>query len=139
MTYTIQQRGKAVGTLVFGKDNIPQLSGSADEALQSFVSSSLKSGITRLCDIHTDSQSTIVEERIDQSDTNFPLAFIQWLQRHGYNVELQHPEADERIRKLTDALPKGNELREKILQTLPTMSYLEKTFILKKLEESLSK
>ncbi len=71
----------------------------------------------------------MVQEHIRSDHPNFALALKQYLERQGYEVEEHRPELQDKIRSLLDQFP-GEESKRTMLAKLPTMSYLQQTFLL---------
>ena len=140
MIADISKHNQRLGTLNFGDDGKLTFEGEIDRELAAFVKQSLERGITRSKDIRKGTAQVIVEEPISSDNQLFPLAFIEWLSSHGYDVTVRHPEVDQEIEKLLGNIPDTpdtHELKDKIRAELPSMNYLEKTFILEKLKEKL--
>ena len=125
-----------LGIISFNKSNMPILKEGGDDNLLNFIEDALKNGIKQNKELVEDNKRVIYEVDIKQSDSNFPLAFLEWLRRHGYKVEILHPEVDKEIDELSKKIPKDNPIRKKIAEDLPNMTYLEKTFILEVLRKT---
>lgn len=134
MEIEIFKDNNKLGELDFDEENNPLFKNGFDEKLKTLIEEYAKKGITRLIDVKSNSSNIIIEEPVSRSDPNFQLAFKEWLGRYGYEIKEPRPETDEEIKKLANAVP-NEELKNKILEELPKMTYLEKTFILETLKE----
>ena len=128
--------GERLGVIRFS-GTVPTLEHVKDQTLSDFVERSLTSGIDRFRDIHEDKTFRTVREPITKDDPGFPLAFLEWLRRHGFDVRERHPEVDEEINLLLRRLP-DETLKSKVAAELPSMNYLEKTLILESLRRRFS-
>lgn len=130
-------RGKdRVGTLRLDRSS-HNVERTSDKSFSGLIDRAFRSGIDRLRDIVHDGAHSVVREPVKPNEPGFALALIEWLRRRGFEVRIRHPEVDKEIRSILANLPNDQPLKGKILNELPTMSYLEKTFILTKLQEKL--
>ncbi len=102
---------------------------SASDELTSLVAGIQKDGIQARREILEKDQRTIIEVPITVLEKDFELSLIEWLQRKGFTVVWDTSDLDQEI-ILQVGLLSDQENKEKILKELPTMNYLEKTYIL---------
>lgn len=131
------REGKLLGTLSFPESNQVQFIDKPDKEFANFVKQAQEQGITQLRDIYDEQTKTfsLVEGPIGQGDKNYPLAFREFLERHGYQVEELHLEIEAEITRLLADFPDNNQDKIDMLRRLPDMSYLEQTFILEELKK----
>ena len=135
MEISVQDKNKKkLATLKFDVENKPVFVGEYEDDFKKHLDDIIKIGITRLADIYNqkDKMSSIVEVSVRQEDNIFPLALKEFLGREGYDVEVLHPEVSLEILKLLESFPLGPDKND-LINRLPTMSYLEQTFLLEKL------
>ena len=132
----VSKKGQSLGGVLVEKKSIK-----ADFGLSAELSSLIeraKKGITRLRDIKTTDGYRLVEEPIDQSDKNYHLALLNWFKRQGYTAM---PDDSKIITKLESLLGLLDDqaLRNQLKRELPTLTYLEKTYLLEAMRQRKNK
>ncbi len=136
MRAQIFKNNASLGELSFFADGRPDFLG--DETTGKFIREAHKRGITVVRDIPVSEGRAIVEGPAEKDDSHYPLAFVEWLRRQGYEVLLEHPDVDEELLRLTEKLESdadGALLKGKIEEILRDANFLEKTFLLEQLRK----
>lgn len=126
-----------LATVEFAPKNELKFIGEYDQDFFDFVSKIIQQGwVDALADIpESKNVLSIIKRRVSKDDPNFHLAFKQFLERKGYDVEEKHPEVEKEIRQLLADFPDEDLDKQDILKRLPDMSYLEQTIILEGLHK----
>ena len=122
---------------IFFERNKPIFDGVEDADFLDFVKLAEKRGITRFIETYDDANDQFVfsEAPVNQSDPNYHLAFIKYLERNNYDVIDEHPEVDDEINLLLQKYP-ADENKKQLITKLSQMSYLQKSFLLDELRSS---
>lgn len=116
MKYFVKKNKKNVGSLIVSNETVSFMD--CNEDFKVFVESSIEKGITRFEDKQLDEKRVLFEVPVKRNDPLFELALAEWIKRQGYEVTTLHPEVD-----------------EEIINTLPQLTYREKTFLLKHIRQ----
>lgn len=135
MTYRIRGENRELGILKF-HDHEPIVEG--DATFKESILQALRKGITQWRHVWlSENQSAIIQSSVTRTDSNFPLALVDWLRRQGYEVLEEHPGVDKEFEELVTKISTDNPLHTKLRKHLPTATYLEKTFLLEILKKKL--
>lgn len=129
-----------VGTISSDKGNDIVVGADCAEILRSRVEQALKGGISRMKETYDLEQKIrfISEEPVPSGDPHLALAFKKFLERQGYAVIEEHPEAIKELKDLLDKLPES-EAKKSLLGQIPQMSYLELTFAIRSIKGMVEK
>lgn len=131
--------GKLLGIIGFTVGNWPELIGDYDPELGRFVNNAMRKGITQSRELYDEKEKKfiLVSGPISPSDKNFPLAFRDYLAESGYDITELHPEIEEEIKALLEAIPSEEAEKKELRDRLPSMSYAEQTYVLGELRSIL--
>lgn len=143
MTFKVYDKeNNYLGILSFSKSKKGEfIAKGSTSTLDKLVIQMQKEGITQTKSIHDlkNKLSSIVSGPIESNDPNYPLAFKGFMEQKGYRVAKQYPKIEQEIRDLLVRFPEGVENKQEIEDSLPQMSHLEQTYILKSLKQFLAK
>lgn len=107
------------------------------QVLRDFIGQAIKSDLPVLTESYDPDAKRFVtyQEEVPISDPHFDLALKSFLVTNGYDVEEDRPDLDNQLLKLLESQPDGDEKR-KITEELPRMSYLQKSYLLKSLQDA---
>ncbi|MEX1064068.1 MAG: hypothetical protein WD898_00555 [Candidatus Paceibacterota bacterium] len=128
--------GESLGVIEFDDRNQFNFSEGTKNSFKDYVSQLIEKGIDQIKDIYDKEAAafTMIKVPIHRDASQFPLAFKELLEREGYDVTIIREDLDKEIlNSLKDFPP--DKSKDNILSRLPKMSYLEKTYILKGLND----
>lgn len=135
---TLSRDGTYVGTLT-GDERSCRLQATTDTRTRMLFERALHDGTPQYTDHRHGTASTIVRRTLHPGEPGFSLALVHHLRRSGLNVQIHHPELDAEIRSLLAHADGDRAAAVRLLRELPEMTYLERTFLLKKLRDTSSR
>lgn len=129
--------GKFLGKIILRPGQKPEIVEPTAGAFSHFVEICWQEGITDLREFYDDQNKfyTLMETEIKKNDPLYPLAFRDFLRRAGFMVNELHLELEAEIKQLLTSFSDDNVDKKDILSRLPSMSYHEQTFLVKKLKK----
>lgn len=135
MTADIFRHGARLGRLTLGEGRTEWSGG--DETVRLLVDAAGRDGVEIFSHMSIPGRRDLVRNRIAPADPSFPTAVFEMLRERGYRIVELHPEVDAEITRLAERIPPEHPVRRQLNELLPTMTYLEKTYILEKLRAAL--
>lgn len=121
-----------IGTMEITDESVSIVKDATGE-LYSFLEAARKNGIRGRREILAGEKRTIVDEFIEPNNPHFSAYFIPWLEKNGFEIQNDTEAMDVEIQKLLENI-RDEDLKNKVLTELPSMNYLEKTYILSVLQ-----
>lgn len=135
MRLIIEHQGRRVA--IIAVTDVGALEIEAVDPQFSSWSDRLRAGdISMFHDVHEQQQRKIVRTVIEPRDPVYPLAIKQYLERHGFDVTIEDPELDQAVLRAVQALPDTFPGKAEVLREVPTLTTLEKTALLERLQRA---
>lgn len=133
MEYAVFGKDKKLAVLTIYSDNTYSIDFD-DKKFERFLSSKTGEGLDVFYEEHKDGKNIILYKKIFKDDTGFGYAIIDYLKRSNYVIKQNDPDLDKEINQVLNFLPDSSD-KQKITDIFPTLTYLEKTFLLRELKK----
>lgn len=130
MKLTVSYNGQAVAIITIERNAAPAVQ-VIDPTFQSSAERLSAGRVSVMQDHFTKATNTIYLTSADQSDEHYPLAIKQFLERNGFEVDLDTPELDQVLVTAIQSLP--DDLKAEAQKDIPHLTTLEKSILVEKL------
>lgn len=134
-TITISFQSKPVGAITILNGQISLSSDLTDDTIINIIKDAQNNGIPYIEYVHNDSEHISIFKNLFPNDGNFIFELAKHIKESGYEIYEEVVKINNEVTNLLNLLPKDNKVKKEILDNLPKMSYLDKTYIKDKLEK----
>lgn len=133
MEYGVFSKNKKLAVLTIYSDNTYSIDFD-DKKFERFLSSKIEEGLGMFYEEHKDGKHIILYKKVFKDDIGFSYTIIDYLKRNNYVIKQNDPDLDKEINQVFNSLPDSSD-KQKITDIFPTLTYLEKTFLLRELKK----